>query len=87
MITQLLKFLSEILPNLLITQLVSVKMKQITSIYKWNGEISMVRQKELDLAKLIVMLDLFRDQLFEQLLKKEGMQAMEILRKIQNDDL
>ncbi|MDQ0413185.1 hypothetical protein [Mesobacillus subterraneus] len=47
----------------------------------------MVRQKELDLAKLIVMLDLFRDQLFEQLLKKEGMQAMEILRKIQNDDL
>jgi hypothetical protein len=39
----------------------------------------------LGLAQLIVMVDLFRDELYEQLLKKEGMLALEILREVQND--
>jgi hypothetical protein len=47
----------------------------------------MDRQRELGLAQLIVMVDLFRDELYEQLLKKEGMRALEILREVQNDYL
>jgi hypothetical protein len=37
------------------------------------------------LAHLIVMLDLFRDELFEELLKRHGKHGMEVLRSIQND--
>ncbi|MCM3121613.1 MULTISPECIES: hypothetical protein [unclassified Mesobacillus] len=42
-------------------------------------------QKEMGLAQLIVMVDLFRDELYEQLLEKEGMRDLEILREVQND--
>lgn len=45
----------------------------------------MNRKRQMDLAHLIVMIDLFRDELYEQLLKKEGMRAVEVLREVQND--
>ena len=52
---------------------------------KRNEESSMNRKSQMDLAHLIVMIDLFRDELYEQLLKKEGIRAVEILREVQND--
>ncbi|WP_176167355.1 hypothetical protein [Mesobacillus jeotgali] len=44
----------------------------------------MDRQSGTDLARLIVVIDLFRDQLYEEFLRKNGSQALEILRNIQN---
>jgi hypothetical protein len=44
----------------------------------------MDRQSEKDLAHLIVVIDLFRDRLYEEFLRKNGSHAFEILRKIQN---
>ena len=44
----------------------------------------MDHQNEFKLARLIIMLDLLRDELFEELLKSKGSQAHIILRTIQN---
>jgi hypothetical protein len=43
------------------------------------------RQNTSDLAQLIIMLDLFRDELYEELLKRHGKHAVEILRAAQNE--
>ncbi|WP_335376159.1 hypothetical protein [Bacillus sp. JJ1122] len=42
-------------------------------------------QNELSLAKLIVLLDVMRDELYEELLKSRGNQAQIILRSVQNE--
>lgn len=42
-------------------------------------------QKDLSLAQLIVLLDVLRDELYEELLKNEGNKAQIILRSVQND--
>ncbi|MBT2644133.1 hypothetical protein J7I80_17960 [Bacillus sp. ISL-41] len=39
----------------------------------------------LELAQLIIMIDLFRDQLYEELLKRHGNDAFELLRTAQNE--
>lgn len=39
----------------------------------------------LELAQLIVMIDLFRDELYEELLKSHGNDAFELLRTAQNE--
>jgi hypothetical protein len=44
----------------------------------------MGQQNELSLAQLIVLLDVLRDELYEELLKKRGNQAQIILRSVQN---
>ncbi|WP_162232610.1 hypothetical protein [Mesobacillus boroniphilus] len=45
----------------------------------------MERQNTSDLPQLIIMIDLFRDELYEELLKRHGMHAVEILRAAQNE--
>ncbi|MEH7442163.1 hypothetical protein V7201_07455 [Bacillus sp. JJ1122] len=39
----------------------------------------------MSLAKLIVLLDVMRDELYEELLKSRGNQAQIILRSVQNE--
>ncbi|MCM3575254.1 MULTISPECIES: hypothetical protein [Mesobacillus] len=39
----------------------------------------------LELAQLIIMVDLFRDELYEELLKRHGNDAFELLRTAQNE--
>jgi hypothetical protein len=45
----------------------------------------MKNQNDLSLAQLIVLLDVLRDELYEELLKSRGNQAQIILRSVQND--
>jgi len=45
----------------------------------------MKNQNDLSLAQLIVLLDVLRDELYEELLKSRGNQAQIILRSIQNE--
>ncbi|MFT9597311.1 hypothetical protein [Mesobacillus sp.] len=45
----------------------------------------MEKQNTSDLAQLIIMIDLFRDELYEELLKRHGKHALEILRAAQNE--
>ena len=45
----------------------------------------MNRPNVSELAQLIVMIDLFRDELYEELLKRHGKNALEILRAVQNE--
>jgi hypothetical protein len=44
----------------------------------------MESQNGLELAQLIIMIDLFRDELYEELLKRHGKDAFELLRTAQN---
>ncbi|MGA9228222.1 MAG: hypothetical protein WB217_17875 [Mesobacillus sp.] len=45
----------------------------------------MKNQNDLSLAQLIVLLDVLRDELYEELLKSRGNQAQIILRSVQNE--
>jgi len=45
----------------------------------------MESQNGLELAQLIIMIDLFRDELYEELLKRHGNNAFDLLRTAQND--
>ena len=45
----------------------------------------MKNRNGLELAHLIIMIDLFRDELYEELLKRHGKQALELLRTAQNE--
>ncbi|MEH7885221.1 hypothetical protein V7654_12980 [Bacillus sp. JJ1609] len=42
-------------------------------------------QNDFSLAQLIVLLDVLRDELYEELLKSRGNQAQIILRSVQNE--
>ena len=44
----------------------------------------MDQRKDIDLAYLIIMVDAFRDELFEELLNRQGNDAQELLRAVQN---
>jgi hypothetical protein len=46
---------------------------------------TMMQLKAIKLAQLIILVDLFRDELYEELLKRHGNQANEILRAVQNE--
>jgi len=46
---------------------------------------NMESQNGLELAQLIIMIDLFRDELYEELLKRHGNNAFDLLRTAQND--
>ncbi|WP_423406960.1 hypothetical protein AABM38_13830 [Heyndrickxia sp. MSNUG] len=46
----------------------------------------MKNQNDLSLAQLIVLLDVLRDELYEELLKSRGNQAQTILRSVQNEN-
>jgi hypothetical protein len=39
----------------------------------------------IELAQLIILIDLFRDELYEELLKRHGKHALELLRTAQNE--
>lgn len=45
----------------------------------------MERRNGLELAQLIILIDLFRDELYEELLKRHGNAALELLRTAQNE--
>ena len=45
----------------------------------------MKSQNGIELAQLIILIDLFRDELFEELLKRHGKHALELLRTAQNE--
>jgi hypothetical protein len=44
----------------------------------------MEERNEVQLAETIIQLDIFRDQLYEELMEKLGTRAPELLRRIQN---
>lgn len=44
----------------------------------------MDQRKDIDLANLIILIDAFRDELFEELLNRHGNDAQELLRAVQN---
>ncbi|WP_213367637.1 hypothetical protein [Mesobacillus boroniphilus] len=45
----------------------------------------MDQRKDLNLAYLIILIDAYRDELFEELLNRQGNHAQELLRAVQND--
>lgn len=44
----------------------------------------MDQRKDLNLAYLIILIDAYRDELFEELLNRQGNHAQELLRAVQN---
>jgi hypothetical protein len=44
----------------------------------------MYRKSDINLAEAIIVLDMIRDQLYEELMETLGMQAQELLRRLQN---
>ncbi|MBT2637997.1 MULTISPECIES: hypothetical protein [unclassified Bacillus (in: firmicutes)] len=44
----------------------------------------MDQPSDLDLAYLIILIDTFRDELFEELLERQGNHAQDLLRAAQN---
>ncbi|WP_170169152.1 hypothetical protein [Mesobacillus subterraneus] len=43
------------------------------------------QKDDFTLAHLLVFLDLLRDEIYEELLKKHGNEAIELLRNVQNE--